>query len=67
MRGRARERGGENVKQSIQRDGWENVYFGYMCGYKFLCWWKLNKSILKGLNGIAHAHMCVCVCVCVSF
>lgn len=28
-----------------------------------LCSWKLNKSILKGLNGIAHAHTCVCVCV----
>lgn len=57
------EKGGENVKQSIQRDGWENVYFGYsVCvDINLLCSWNLNKSILKGLNGIACARAWVCL------
>lgn len=53
------------MKQSIQRDGWENVYFEYMCGYKSFVLVEFNKSILMGLNG--NMHVCVCVSLLSSF
>lgn len=57
---------GENVKQSKQRDGWGNVYFGYIRRSNFFVLMENKKIHTKGVkrNSVC-TPACVCLRICV--